>query len=240
MLPSHPPKDREQLAPGATPILQMVGKRRIRLAQTGRFASSTAGAGMYDEFLHRLAEGDEEAWREAYPVLYREILSVLRARVQAGHGLDLEAKAADIIVREMMPALKERRLSYGMLKNFEELRAMGRTIACRRSVDMIRRAQRRKEDDLPENHEQILPKDESAHREIESLERFEELIGRLKPPKPELFRDHFYAGMTYQEISDLRGIPLGAVCSHFYRGFKALRNELNNDDTQNGEGGSHE
>lgn len=176
--------------------------------------------------LNELALGDDRAWRTSYPVLYREIMITLRSRLRAGFGIDLEDQVVGIITDELMPGLRDRRTeSFQKLRSFGELIAMAKHIAKRRAIDAMRRVSRRGEVPLPEDWDQLLGAEDTDDSDPDN-EQFWNLVRVLKPPKPELFEDHFIGGMTYGEIAERRQMVLGTVCCHFKRGFDALRRLL--------------
>ena len=184
---------------------------------------------MNDGFPHisldALARNDEAAWNTAYPILYREIWIVLKARLRPGFGIDPEDLAVEIITEVIMPGLRDRHSdSFERVQTFEGLLKMAKSIAARRAVDAIRGIMRKKEDALPEGWEQLIGAEEAV---IDSNhEGFWQRVSRLKPPKPELFADYFIGGMSYLEIAKLREMALGTVCSHFKRGLDQLRREM--------------
>ncbi len=179
---------------------------------------------MEDVEVQRLADGDRDAWNRVYAPLFGEILKVLKSRVRSGLGVDWEGAAADIIVKDLMPGLRDRTGKFADLRTVEDLHRFARVVAARRAIDLIRRISRRGEGELPEDFEQRMGGTDPNWPGLD--EEFEALIGELDPPKPELFRDYFQTGLTYQEISDAREMALGTVCSHFYRGLKQLRSIL--------------
>jgi len=63
-------------------------------------------------------------------------------------------------------------------------------------------------------------------------------IGRLRPEYRELVLLRHFAGLSYQEISDLKGIPLGTVKNKLFRAHTVLRNALSRYLAAGTEGGS--
>lgn len=185
-----------------------------------------------DEFpeisLEALGRGDEAAWHEAHPVLFREAWITARGAMLPGFGIDAEDLAQQVITDEVMPGLRRpRQGSFQMIRTFADLVRLTKAITKLRAIDMIRKARRRREDALPEAWENLLGgTDDPADPNHETFWR---LVGRLKPPKPELFADHYIGGLGYTEISEQRSMPLGTVCSHMKRGHDVLRRLLENE-----------
>jgi RNA polymerase sigma-70 factor (ECF subfamily) len=62
------------------------------------------------------------------------------------------------------------------------------------------------------------------------LRRLERHLGTL-PPKFALPVTLFYLeGMSYQEIAEILGVPLGTVKSHLFRGLRELRKRIEGGD----------
>jgi DNA-directed RNA polymerase specialized sigma24 family protein len=183
-----------------------------------------------------LAGGDAAAWRDAYPALYRELWIVLSARLRPGFGVDVEDMIVEIITEEIMPGLQARATeSFAKLRTFGDLLALGRTIAARRAVDVIRRVMRRKEEALPEDWDHLLgTTDPDLEADHEDFWRWARL---LKPPKPELFSDYFIGGLNYREIAEARGLAVGVVCCHFKRGLDELRRLMRPETKMESKGG---
>lgn len=179
--------------------------------------------------LSALRAGDQAEWSRAYHPLSREVLRVAKANFRPELGIDPEDITQEVIALEVRPGLESNKETFANLRDFGNLLVLSRTIAKRRAIDAIRMVMRRPEYEMPENWEEWFAPDQGACVSIESLERIVALVDRLKPPKPEIFIDHFVFGYTYAEISENRGIPLGAVCSHFYRGLRELRDYLGGD-----------
>jgi DNA-directed RNA polymerase specialized sigma24 family protein len=189
-----------------------------------------------DIALPDLAGGNAAAWRDAYPALYRELWIVLTARLRSGFGVDVEDLIVEIITEEIMPGLSARTTeSFAKLRTFGELLALGRTIAARRAVDVIRRVMRRKEEALPEDWDHLLgTTDPDLEADHEDFWRWARL---LKPPKPELFSDYFIGGLNYREIAEARGLAVGVVCCHFKRGLDELRRLMRPETKMESKGG---
>jgi hypothetical protein len=178
--------------------------------------------------LDDLAGNCPQAWDRASGPLYNAVHGVLRKCLLPGLGVDPENVAADIIALEIYPGLRDRRDSFAKIHDFEHLLNLAKRIARLRAIDTIRKAKRRGESALPEGWEDLLchPTNEGGDDGGDSLDRFFALIFRLKPPKPDLFIDHFIGELKYEEIARKHGLSLGTVCSHFSRGFKQIRDFL--------------
>jgi RNA polymerase sigma-70 factor, ECF subfamily len=56
--------------------------------------------------------------------------------------------------------------------------------------------------------------------------RWRELMACLSDDQRETLRLHFYAGYSFEEISEIRNLTVGAVRHHFYRGLDRLRKHI--------------
>lgn len=188
-----------------------------------------------DISLDDLADDDEAAWSEAYPILYREIHLAVRRVLSSNLRVDWDEIACSVITDEVRPGLRLRRTSsFRRLGNFSQLVVLSKGIAAKRSIDVARRNMRKGEQSLPEFWGETFESMATEGLEInEGMESFRRLVSRLKPPRPEIFFDHYVLGMTYAEIAEKHMIPLSTVCSHFRRGLKDLRDDF--DDDMNGE-----
>lgn len=174
-----------------------------------------------------LRKGCPIAWNQAYPRLYRAIYGVLKSMVRPGPGLDLEDIASELIANEILPDFREVAGAFADANDFRHLLNLAKKAAYFRAKDAIRRSGRRKESALPENWEEFLGgTHEDPFKAEEGLDKFHSLISILKPPKPDLFEDHFIRNLKYEEISKERKMPLNTVCSHFSRGKKQIRKFL--------------
>ncbi|MEJ6601292.1 MAG: sigma-70 family RNA polymerase sigma factor [Opitutaceae bacterium] len=96
-------------------------------------------------------------------------------------------------------------------------------IARRRSIDWLRRKQRRPElQPLPADFDQRIPASvaESPRVDLESLHgALQELSDEIR----NLLQLHFSQGLTHHEISEQTGLPLGTVKTRLRRGLISLR-----------------
>jgi RNA polymerase sigma-70 factor (ECF subfamily) len=56
--------------------------------------------------------------------------------------------------------------------------------------------------------------------------RWREILGTLTTDQWDTLRLHFFEGFTLVEISEKRGVPLGNVRHHYYRGLDQLRRQM--------------
>ena len=168
-----------------------------------------------------LRERDNASWALAYGPLFHTIQRILYHQVRADLGADLENEACHIITDEIMRGLEAGK--WPDLRSFSELSALASRMANLRGIDLVRRLGRKRESALPEGWEDILGSVLDGGQEGEEV--FEQTIRQLDPPpkRPELFRDYFVKGATYQEIADAHEMTVGVVCSHFFRGLAKLR-----------------
>lgn len=68
------------------------------------------------------------------------------------------------------------------------------------------------------------PEEDLAHREL--ADDLEDALGRLRPEYAEVIVLRFQQSLSYDEISEITGLPLGTVKTHLYRARKALAEAL--------------
>ena len=118
-------------------------------------------------------------------------------------------------------------------ERFDRSRASSSTfiglIARRRSIDWLRRKQRRPElHPLPDDFDQKIgaPADDAPRIDTESLQAaLQQIPGEIR----ELFKLHFTLGLTHPEIADQTGLPLGTVKTRLRRGLIAMRELMRSD-----------
>jgi RNA polymerase sigma factor (sigma-70 family) len=100
------------------------------------------------------------------------------------------------------------------------------TIVHRRSVDVVRREDRRRAaplDDAPVSSGDAT--DEAAEVRAERR-RVQEALAVLTPPEREAIELAYYAGLSQSEIAERLGVPLGTVKSRMFAGLAKLRDAL--------------
>ncbi|MET0200506.1 MAG: sigma-70 family RNA polymerase sigma factor [Gaiellaceae bacterium] len=101
------------------------------------------------------------------------------------------------------------------------------TLVHRRSVDLVRREDRRRGEPLESAGEPAAPEtveDEAAL----GFERrvVQEALSRLQPEQREALELGYYGGLTQSELAERLGLPLGTIKSRMFTGLSRLRELL--------------
>jgi len=101
------------------------------------------------------------------------------------------------------------------------------TLVHRRSVDLVRREDRRRGEPLESAGERAAPEtveDEAAL----GFERrvVQEALSRLQPEQREALELGYYGGLTQSELAERLGLPLGTIKSRMFTGLSRLRELL--------------
>ena len=190
------------------------GEVRGDVTEQGSPAISVEALRSHDPRINR------QAWNDAYPWLLSAGMALAR-RLLAGNSWesareDLVSTALSQVVEGLIEGNSE---FFNQITSFNDLIGMTRTIVRRRVVDLHRARARSLEDaveHLPE------PAADSGGLPF-SWTDLDEYLAKLGPPKPDLFRDRFYLGLTTRDIADRRKLPHGSVCQHFADGLRLLR-----------------
>ncbi len=169
-----------------------------------------------------LYRGERETWDLAYPRLFRVIVPILEKKVGSGSGIDHEFIAAKLLTDEVMRGVRNRSpKSFEALKTFEDLVHLTISIAQKRGSDAIRKYKRKTEQRLPDDDVlNAIPAPEASGPDYELIQY---IVNKLDLPKRQLLTDYLVRCMTYAEIVEARGIPIGTVCSSIFRGLMELR-----------------
>lgn len=172
------------------------------------------------------ARVSERAWAAAYPPLWKATAGLLAAHLLVGAQYehdreDIAARSLGELVRGVVEGRPE---SFNQLSSFDDLQGMALQIVRARTKDYFRHRGRRPEDPTAELPEPSHPSGEPGTQL--SREEFDNLIARLPPPQPEIFRLHYVQGHTAEEIATQTGMPRNTVLSHLFRGKKTLRTWL--------------
>jgi RNA polymerase sigma factor (sigma-70 family) len=92
------------------------------------------------------------------------------------------------------------------------------------AIDFVRR--RGANETLPDFIFDPHPQSEMLAEDAEFLEQISVLFRELSTDERETIVAHLYGELTFQEISVIRGVPLGTVTSWYRRGLEKLRRKL--------------
>lgn len=166
------------------------------------------------------------AWAAVYPILWDRMMRLLAGGMLAGaeHAHNREEIAAQTVQQVVCGILNKKPPAFNQIETFDDLFRMTDHILRRRRADFFRHRGRHPEDPTDEIPEQIAP-DAQAERLL-TREELETLLDRLPPPKPEIMRDHYFAGRTAAEIAEARQMPRNTVLAHLHRGKLQLQRWL--------------
>lgn len=168
----------------------------------------------------RLAEGDQEAFSLFYDLMsgmvFGIVLRVVRSRA-----------IAEEVTQEVFLQAWEKSGSFDPDRG--SVKAWVATLAHRRAVDAVRRSQsaRDREERVPNG----TADPDVADRVVleDEWSRVSEALSGLTEKQAEAIRLAYYGGLTYREVAELQGTPLGTVKSRMRDGLLKLRETLGDD-----------
>jgi len=133
-------------------------------------------------------------------------------------------------------ALEELPAAIRAAKDLSELKPLVAQIACNRGISLARKkgAAKRGTNETASLEEMIEDGLEVAQavgslspaEMKELLTLLQTSLSGLDDQTTSMIKDHFWLGMTYQEIADKHRTPLGTVCVRFSRGLAKIRASL--------------
>jgi RNA polymerase sigma-70 factor (ECF subfamily) len=120
--------------------------------------------------------------------------------------------------------------SRSSLPEVQNLRAWVFRIGLNAAKDYQRSAWKRKSRPLPEGDLMIPVRDDPAGQSLEdreSLDRLREAIAHLRPEEREVFLLRQNGDLTYEQIAEIRGAPVGTVKTQMRTALQKLRKVLN-------------
>lgn len=178
------------------------------------------------EFVARLKSYERKAWQEAFAVLHS---LALRGATSANLYLSLQDR--EEVASE---ALADLARQIGSLNAWSEISALTFVMARRRAIDRLRRLSARKRQTDGPRHgidpsalhlgaESDVP-DPGQWAEISEL--VANLVDGLGEPAASLVRGYSQEGLTYNQLAQRTGLPLGTVAASIYRSLRRLEREL--------------
>jgi RNA polymerase sigma factor (sigma-70 family) len=179
------------------------------------------------EFMNRLRGGDDEAWKEAFrilfPIAFRSALRVLPNRE------DAEDVAMKTLAEVSKPGFLDKRCN-----TFDDFKNLTRTIAKRRAIDELRKgmAERRgagKVDRLDEEKIDLaIALDSREDVELAELVGLVIQVAEedLNEKERNVLFDRFTLGLKLREIAEKRDIKEGGVGVMLGRGIEKVRKGL--------------
>jgi RNA polymerase sigma-70 factor (ECF subfamily) len=116
------------------------------------------------------------------------------------------------------------------LPDVQNLRAWIFRIGLNAAKDYQRSAWKRKSRPLPEGDLMLPVRDESHGQSLEdkeSLDRLREAISQLRPEEKEVFLLRQNGELTYEQIAEIRGAPVGTVTTQMRTALQTLRKDVN-------------
>jgi len=178
------------------------------------------------KWVARALEGSEEAYRELMRRYERPIFSLI-VRMVRDRALaeDLSQEAFIKAFRRLDSFDRRRKFSSWMFK-----------IAHNTAIDELRRRSLptvpiETPDEEGVDLLQLLPEDaaegpERAADRLDLARSIEWAIGELRPSYREAIVLRFQEGLSYEEVSEVMGLPLGTVKTHLHRARKELATKL--------------
>jgi RNA polymerase sigma factor (sigma-70 family) len=170
-----------------------------------------------DTLLAQIVRGEEAALAELYDRYGR-----------AAYGLALR------ILRD--PALAEDAVQDAFLAVWRTATAFDRrrgsastwllTLVHRRSVDVVRREQRRRTEPIDDAPVASGDETDEAALLLDERRRVQAALEVLTPNEREAVELAYYGGLTQSEIAERLGVPLGTVKSRMFAGLARLRDAL--------------
>jgi RNA polymerase sigma factor (sigma-70 family) len=190
-------------------------------------ASMPDGTGQCDVALDDLRSHDSDvsrqAWNAAYPRLWSAGMRLAGRLLSGGQWESHREDAVATAIGQVVAGLIARSsASYNQMFTFDDVVGMTLTIVRRRITDIHRQRSRCREDAVEELPEHAAMSEEARFSPSELRIQ----IAALDPPKPALFMDRFFGGLTTREVAEKQGMPHGTVLTHFAQGLRLLRERL--------------
>ena len=172
--------------------------------------------GLVRQWLARAADGDEDAWRQIVDAYARRVFGLLRSQ-----GCD--KARADEITQSVFVTLA-RVVGQGRYQEQGRFDAWLFRVAMNRLRDDARARNRRQTHELGDAAQAV-----SATEEPQEAGDFGDLhaaLGGLAPADREVIELRHRADMSFKQIADLLGQPLGTVLARHHRALRKLRSVL--------------
>ena len=171
-----------------------------------------------DETLfERLIEGDMSAFDRLYDRFERPLFGFIRAQIG-----DAE-EAEDVLHEAFMAVLREREHRQRMQSFKAWLFQVARNL-CKNRIRSRKRAGRLATE-AAQIEPEAAPVAEHALARHEQVARLQQAVCRLPAPLAEVYRLRA-AGVSYDEVAEILGVPVGTVKSRIHDMVKRLREEM--------------
>jgi RNA polymerase sigma factor (sigma-70 family) len=171
------------------------------------------------ELLAQVREGDREAFAELYD-RYGDAAYSLAVRIVRDRDL-----AADVVQDAFLAVWKN-------AASFDPDRGQASTwiltMTHNKAVDLVRREQRRRADQLDPEHD--APGDDPAPEQLAYLSaaraQIREAMAKLPAAHREVIELAYFGGYTQSELAEMLSVPMGTIKSRSFAALKALRTAL--------------
>lgn len=161
----------------------------------------------------RLASGDERAFAELYDACADRLFAFAAARTRSP---DL---AADVVQSAFLRLVKSRR----------RLRAVDSPVAYLFQIlrnELARHATRQASDRHQPLSEELDVVDPRWRDGVDDADAAAALLARLDPGSREVVELKLYAGLTFEEVAEATGQPVGTAATRYRRAVESLRGWL--------------
>lgn len=165
----------------------------------------------------RASEGDEDAWRQIVDAYARRVYGLMRSK-----GCD-RARAEEITQSVFVSVARV--LRQGQYREQGRFDSWMLRIALNRLRDDARARKRRPTQTLDEASERHAGAMRAENEPVPSGP-LHEALAELSPPDREVIELRHRAEMSFKQISDLLGQPLGTVLARHHRALRKLRSAL--------------
>lgn len=174
------------------------------------------------QILLAMAEGDRSAMHRLYVRTSRELYSLCFSFIQ-------NREASEDVLHEVYLKAWNRAVSYDQTKGTPM--AWLTRIARNCAIDWIR-AQKRRNTTGDETLVFLADEGENAEDMLIRVEQSEDVkrqVESLASADADLIRSAYLRGMTYSEVAEMTGLPLGTVKTRIRRGLRILRERMAHD-----------
>lgn len=174
------------------------------------------------QIFHALAEGDRQAMRLLYTRTSRELYSLCFSFIQ-------NREASEDVLHEVYLKVWNRAATYDRTKGTPM--AWLTRIARNSAIDWIR-AQKRRPTTGDDRLIFVADQSETAEEmliRVEQSENARQQVENLASVDADLIRSAYLRGMTYSEVANETGLPLGTVKTRIRRGLRIMRERMTHD-----------
>jgi RNA polymerase sigma-70 factor (ECF subfamily) len=174
------------------------------------------------QILLAMAEGEKEAMHRLYVSTSRELYSLCFSFIQ-------NREASEDVLHEVYLKAWNRAASYDHTKGTPM--AWLTRIARNSAIDWIR-AQKRRPTTGDDELIFIADQSETAEEMLIRAEQSDNVrlqVDNLVPADADLIRSAYLRGMTYSEVANETGLPLGTVKTRIRRGLRIMRERMTHD-----------